>query len=159
MTIAKNDLPDMAGDSMGGCPVNHGTFGHKKSVRAAGVAGAPLEKGADGVWQVRGFEETRAVLRSGETRQAGFNAELINERITMGNKPILYQEGKIHQEQRARTARFFTPKTVSNNYRQLMVSLSERLVAEIVSKGQADLDSVEPDDGSAGRQSDRRPDR
>jgi cytochrome P450 len=139
MTIATNNQPDMAGDSMGGCPVDHSTFGHKKSVRAAGVGGAPLEKGADGVWQVRGFEETRAVLRSGETRQAGFNAELINERMTVGNKPILYQEGKVHQEQRARTARFFTPKTVSNNYRRLMVSLSDRLVAEIVSKGQADL--------------------
>jgi hypothetical protein len=54
------------------CPVDHRTFGSKKSVRPSAVGGgAPLQQDARGGWQVRGFEEARAILRSPATRQAG----------------------------------------------------------------------------------------
>jgi cytochrome P450 len=87
---------------------------------------------------VRGFDEARAVLRATATRQAGFNAELVRSG-SLTRHPILYQEGKVHQEQRAKTARFFTPNTVSTQYRALMETLADALVAELQRKGRADL--------------------
>ena len=57
----------------------------------------------------------------------------------MKNRPILYQEGKVHQQQRKQTARFFTPKTVSTNYRQFMEQLADQLVARVKKEQQVDL--------------------
>jgi cytochrome P450 len=108
-------------------------------MRPVADSGAPLERDAAGVWQVRGFEEARAILRSSATRQAGFRAELITRGSPLSRQPILYQEGKVHQEQRAKTARFFTPKAVSTNYRQLMERVADELVAELQRTRRADL--------------------
>ncbi len=126
----------------GRCPVDHSAYGSKKSVRAIPEEGALLQPDAQGVWHVRGFDEARAVLRSSTTRQAGFNAEQVTSQMLKGNRPILYEEGKPHQEQRTKTARFFTPKTVSSNYRQMMEALAERLVAQIPQKRRVDLSEL-----------------
>lgn len=56
--------------------------------------------------------------------------------------PILYLEGKLHQEQRRRTARFFTPKAVSTTYRQMMERLADTLVASVRRTKRADLSQV-----------------
>ena len=47
------------------------------------------------------------------------------------NTPILYQEGKAHHTQRQQTARFFTPKAVSTNYRQLMETYADQLMVAL----------------------------
>ena len=121
------------------CPVDHGAVAQKKSVRPL-PDGAPLvDQDSQRVWHVRGFEEARAVLRSSETQQAGFKAELVTAGNPLSNRPILYQEGKVHQEQRTKTARFFTPRTVSAQYRQLMERLADRLVAYARRQPQVDL--------------------
>lgn len=52
---------------------------------------------------------------------------------------ILYQEGPKHHEQRRQTARFFTPRFTSENYRALMENLSDQVIARLHSQGQADL--------------------
>ena len=70
---AEADVEERAGR----CPVDHSTLSYKKTVRPVADEGAPLEADAAGVWQVRGFAEARAVLRSAATRQAGFNAERV----------------------------------------------------------------------------------
>ena len=127
------------------CPVQHTGAPRKKSVRPAGGAGrsgAPVGRSRRGAWHVRGFAEARAILRSGDTRQAGFKAELVTAGSALTNVPILYQHGKAHQEQRTKTARFFTPRTVSTNYRQLMETFSGRLVAAIRKAGRADLSKL-----------------
>jgi cytochrome P450 len=125
-----------------GCPVDYAHGAYKKSVRPHPSDGVLIERDSNGVWQVRGFEEVRAILRSNNTKQAGFRAELVNMGNALRNRPILYQEGKVHQEQRTKTARFFTPRTVSNKYRRLMERLSDRIVAYIVRKGRADLSKL-----------------
>ena len=51
-------------------------------------------------------------------------------------------EGKAHQQQRKQTARFFTPKTVSSNYRQFMETLSDQLVNELKRKKRVDLSQL-----------------
>ncbi len=69
------------------------------------------------------------MLRSGAVRQAGFKAELL-ERFNM-RRPVLFQEGEAHQQQRSATARFFAPRVVTTRYRALMSRLSDQLVARL----------------------------
>src|SRR5579872_2398194 len=111
------------------CPVDHAALARQKTARVAESIKTPIEQDADGVWQVRGFEAARAILRRADTKQTGFRAELLEQLPTgIKNSPILYQEGKAHQQQRKQTARFFTPKAVSSSYRQLMERLSDQLL-------------------------------
>ena len=127
-------------DTAARCPIDHSTLSHQKMTRSAAISNQPIECDAQGIWQVRGFEEARVILRSSDTKQAGFNAELL-ERVSssMTNTPILYQEGKVHNQQRKQAARFFTPKTVSTNYRRLIETLSDQLVDELKRKQHVDL--------------------
>ncbi len=122
------------------CPVDHAAWSQQKTARTAESVSIPIERDAAGVWHVRGYEEARAILRSADTKQAGFNAELM-ERFHIGirNAPILYQEGKAHQLQRKQTARFFTPKAVSSDYRLLMERLADQLIARLRRARRADL--------------------
>jgi cytochrome P450 len=122
-----------------GCPVPHSPAGRRKSLPVAEPAGPPIGRDERGVWHVRGHAEARAVLRAGATRQAGFRAELIELAAARIRPPILYQEGDEHRRQRAQTARFFTPRTTEASYRGLMQELSDRMVAELLRDGRADL--------------------
>jgi cytochrome P450 len=125
------------------CPFDHAALFQKKTAKAAESAEAPdVERAADGSWHVRGFQEARAILRGPNTRQAGFRADVINRVSGAGNVPILYQEGKTHQQQRKQTARFFTPKTVSRDYRALMETLADDLIANLKRSGRADLSAL-----------------
>ena len=127
-------------------PVEHGSLSYQKTSRNAGASpetsSTPLQRDAQGVWQVHGFEEARTVLRSSATRQAGFNAEQLEKIPGVTNKPILYMEGKAHQQQRKQTARFFTPKTVSSSYRQFMETLADQFVNELKRKKRVDLSQL-----------------
>jgi cytochrome P450 len=115
----------------------------KKTGKAAEPAEAPdIERAADGSWHVRGFQEARAILRGSNTKQAGFRADVINRISAAGNVPILYQEGKAHQQQRKQTARFFTPRTVSRDYRRLMETLADDLIANLKESRRADLSAL-----------------
>lgn len=123
------------------CPVDHAALSQQKTARVAEPAkSGAVERGADGVWRVRGHEQARAILRSADTKQAGFNAELL-ERLPGGmRRPILYQEGKPHNEQRRQTARFFSPRTVGENYRGIMEGFAAGLIEELRRKRRADVD-------------------
>src|SRR5437016_1451916 len=112
-----------------GCPVDHKNLSHQKTVRSKEETEGPkVEVDAAGVWHIRGFEEARFILRHPDTKQAGFKAEVIDKVPGMVNKAILYLEGPAHNQQRKQTARFFTPKTVSSNYEQLMINLVDELI-------------------------------
>jgi cytochrome P450 len=123
------------------CPIDHTGFSQQKTARNV-VTDPRIERDAAGVWQVRGFEEARAILRGSDTRQAGFGAEMLERIPGQRNQPILYQEGKVHQQQRKQTARFFTPKTVSTSYRQMMETLSDQMVAMLQERKRADLSKI-----------------
>lgn len=124
------------------CPVEHTVWSKQKTAREVEPEGVPIECDEAGVWHVRGFEQARAILRSNDTKQAGFRAELIGAVPGTRNQPILYQEGKVHQTQRKQTARFFTPKTVSTNYRDMMEQLVDRLIANVQRKKRVDLSQL-----------------
>ena len=125
-----------------GCPVDQAVYSHQKTLPPAETAGPALERAADGVWHVRGFAEARQILRGASTRQAGFKADLI-ERMPDGRSlPILYQEGPEHLQQRKQTARFFTPTATSANYRDLMQTLTDEIMAEFQRAGRGDLSAM-----------------
>ena len=128
----------------GGCPENHTAYSAKKSLRAGDseTGRAPVEQDAAGVWRVRSFAAAREILRERKTRQAGFKADLIANIPGAKNKPVLYQEGKEHQEQRKQTARFFSPTATSANYRAFMETLADAIVAQLQRKGRADLSDL-----------------
>jgi cytochrome P450 len=125
-----------------GCPIDHAAFSRKKLMPASGLDGAAIERDAAGVWQVRSYEVARALLRESDTKQAGFRAELVERFSSTGNAPILYQEGKAHQQQRKQTARFFTPKAVSSDYHELMETVAERLISGLRTAKRADLSAL-----------------
>ncbi len=111
----------------------------QKTAQIEEPVSTPIECDAGSVWHVRGFAEARAILRGNNTRQAGFNADMISGVPGLMNMPMLYQEGKVHDTQRKLTARFFAPKTVSANYQRLMERQADQLVAELQRKKQLDL--------------------
>ncbi len=124
------------------CPIDHSAFSRQKTAQVSEPAGKPIERNADGVWHVYNFEEARAILRQTGTKQAGFRAELLESMPSSMKPPVLYQEGEAHLTQRKQTARFFTPKATGANYRHLMETLSETIVADLKRKGRADLSEL-----------------
>lgn len=104
-------------------------------------ASAPRADRRGGVWHLRSTEALRQVLREKDaTTQAGFSAELMPDAV--GARPILFMDGEEHRRQRAKVARFFAPKTVTNRYRELMEHRADALVAEAVAATTFRLDDV-----------------
>jgi cytochrome P450 len=121
------------------CPIDHSAWSWQKTARTIEPIGAPVERDETGVWHIRNFDTVRDVLRSANTIQAGFGAEMIARVPHVTNRPILYQDGKEHQQQRKQTARYFTPRAVSDNYRNLMEKFSDKLIQRLKRQKQADL--------------------
>jgi cytochrome P450 len=126
------------------CPYQPG-IDERKSAAAAAGSDARARKLADGGIRVESFALTRKILRSGGTRQAGFMAELVNKASARGSQPVLFQEGEVHQKQRIATARFFAPRVVTSRYRDLMNTLSDRLMDKLKTQGKADLSDLSLD--------------
>src|SRR5690242_18788356 len=135
-------LIKIAENALDKCPVDHKIYSGQKAHRDVELGGLPIERGADGTWYIRGFEEARAVLRNGNTKQAGFKAEVLAQMRQIMNSPVLYMDGKPHQQQRKQIARFFAPKTVSASYRQMMETLTDQLIDELKRKKRLDLSQM-----------------
>ncbi len=121
--------------SVARCPVDHTQF---KTARNSPLSAPAIEKDAKGVWQIRDYDLARAILKGDNTVQAGFKAELLTAMPKDSRKPILYQEGAEHLEQRKQTARYFTPKAVAE-YKPIMAQVADEMVALLTQRGQADL--------------------
>ncbi|MBR0989831.1 cytochrome P450 [Bradyrhizobium japonicum] len=128
----------MAVDEVGAAPKLPDQDDERKSEAAAGI-GLP-DRLAEEPVRIVNFDLARQLLRSGGVRQAGFRAELLEKFAGRTHAPVLFQDGEAHQKQRSATARFFAPKVVATRYRQLMESLSDRLVERFRSAGHAELD-------------------
>lgn len=130
----------MAIDESGAAPELPVQLDERKSQAAAGI-GVP-DRQATRTVRIVNFDLARQLLRSGGVRQAGFRAELLERFTGRTHAPVLFQDGEAHQKQRSATARFFAPKVVATRYRQLMESLSDRLVERFRSTGHAELDAM-----------------
>ena len=146
MTTLNNEPSDTQPQT---CPFPHGDSAksEKKLVRVDMPSNdsARVERDDKGVWQVRGFDEVRTILRHSDTTQAGFSAELITKTPSLVNLPILFQDGQAHQQQRKQTAKFFTPKAVSNNYWDMMEKLADRLMVKLQNSETVQLDRLSLD--------------
>jgi cytochrome P450 len=116
-----------------------GSAGHDDR-KSAALAARYFEADAEAE-VVRGFAFGRAVLRSGDMRQAGIGAE----QVRVGNPDqmsVFFLDGEAHKKRRSAIARFFTPKAIATRYRPVMERATERLVGELVATGNARLDQV-----------------
>lgn len=88
------------------------------------------------------FDQARALLRNDTLRQAGFRADLIerfgNERFA----PIIFLHGERHRAQRAATARFFSPRVVSTQYRGVIERETAALLEHFVREREVNLDDL-----------------
>lgn len=105
------------------------------------VQQARVELGADGVWHIRGYAAAKAVL-TGETRQDGFKRELVERMPRYMRKPVLYQDGAAHREQRSQTGRFFSPAAVQQRHMPLMEQVADAVVSDFARRGKADLNQL-----------------
>lgn len=140
MSIAPDEIMTTAPtNGASRCPVDHHALSLRKTGQTSESPAGMVERDAAGMWHVRGHQQARAILRSADTKQAGFRAELIERLPQRMNLPVLYQDGAPHHEQRRQTARFFTPRAVSDNYRALMETFADRTVTYLTRNKQADL--------------------
>ena len=102
----------------------------------------PLFKDKKGVWHVTGFAEARAIML-GDVRQAGFHSETMAKLPNRLTKPVLFQDGDEHREQRRLTSRFFTPTAIQQRYRPLMERVADQIITEELRQpGKADLNHL-----------------
>ncbi|MER5182389.1 cytochrome P450 [Streptomyces sp. NPDC002896] len=117
-------------------------YGQRRIERGPAENNCPVRRGPDGVWQVRGYEAARAVLRSTETVQAGLGIETVEKLPSRIRRPVLYRDGPEHREHRRQTARFFTPRRVDERYRDVMVRVAETQIQKLQDAGRASLPDV-----------------
>ena len=120
------------------------TFGTKRKIDRGPMApGHPVYRGLDGVWQVQDYATARIVLRSTDTRQAGFGIEkYIDSMPKKMRRPVLYRDGFEHREHRRQTAKYFTPRRVDTKYRDLMHRLADEQCTRLAKSGRADLSDL-----------------
>ncbi|MEV4636705.1 cytochrome P450 [Actinoplanes sp. NPDC049548] len=114
----------------------------RKIGRGELAPGCPVHADADGVWHVQDFATARSMLRSTETRQAGFGVENAAKMEGRMRMPVLYRDGPEHREHRRQTAKYFTPKRVDTAYRSLMERLADEQCEKLRRRGQADLSQL-----------------
>ncbi|NUW40660.1 cytochrome P450 [Nonomuraea rhodomycinica] len=114
----------------------------RKIVRPDTGETCPVGRSPDGTWQVRGYAQARAVLRSDATVQAGLGVETVDKLPARVRRPVLYRDGPEHREDRRRTARFFTPRRVDERYRGLMARVADRQLERLRAAGEAQLSEL-----------------
>jgi cytochrome P450 len=114
----------------------------RKVGRGEMAPGCPAHAGPDGVWKVQDYNTARAVLRSTETRQAGFGIEHAARMEGRMRLPVLYRDGVEHREHRRQTAKYFTPRRVDTAYRSLMDRLADEQCDKLRRGGEADLSQL-----------------
>lgn len=106
------------------------------------VSSEPLVGQPGRYWSIRSLGAARQVLRARhQTAQAGFTAERIPQ-VGFRHRPILIADGPLHDEQRAKVARFFAPRVVGERYSELMEQVADRLLDEAERDGRAVVDDL-----------------
>ncbi|MCX2729102.1 cytochrome P450 [Saccharopolyspora sp. NFXS83] len=110
-----------------------------RKVERTDAGGCPVGAESDGVRRISGHAAARAVLRSTDTVQAGLGIETMQKMPSSIRRPVLYRDGPEHREHRRQTARFFTPRRVDEQYRELMGDITEAQLAVLRRDGRAHL--------------------
>ncbi|MGN9845912.1 cytochrome P450 [Nonomuraea sp. H19] len=124
------------------CGVSDHRGDARKIERPSTQETCPVSRAADGTWQVRGYAQARAVLRSDATVQAGLGIETVEKLPARVRRPVLYRDGPEHREDRRQTAKFFTPRRVDERYRGLMAQAADRQLTKLRAAGEAQLSEL-----------------
>ncbi|GHF51191.1 cytochrome P450 [Deinococcus metalli] len=135
-----NATPDGSVPS-GRCPFPHDATSLTRKPDLGTPAGAPVQRDEHGIYRVHDFHTAREVLRSEGVVQAGFGADMVTQLSALKHRPVLYAEGDAHHEMRRDTARYFTPTAVAT-YHPFIAGLADRLVGDLLRRGEADLDDL-----------------
>ncbi|MEV0218276.1 cytochrome P450 [Streptomyces sp. NPDC050704] len=122
--------------------MNEAAGNARKIDRQPAHATCPVSRAGDGTWQVRGYAQARAVLRSTGTLQAGLGIETVEKLPARVRRPVLYRDGPEHREHRRQTARYFTPRRVDEHYRDLMIRITGEQLAPLRAAGTAQLSEL-----------------
>jgi cytochrome P450 len=133
-------IPTFPGDHT--MPAHTPVESRSKVERGDLAPGCPAYAGADGVWHIQDHVAARAVLRSTETRQAGFGIDKAAKMDGRMRMPVLYRDGVEHREHRRQTAKYFTPRRVETAYRDLMERLADQQCQRLLDRGSADLSEL-----------------
>jgi cytochrome P450 len=114
----------------------------RKVPRGEPAPGCPVHLDADGIWRVESFASARALLRSTETRQAGFGVENAAKTPRRMRPPVVWRDGPEHREHRRQTARFFTPRRVNEKYQEPMHRYAREQCDRLRRLGRADLSDL-----------------
>src|ERR1043165_8539292 len=101
----------------------------RKVDRGQAESGCPVQRNADGTWQINGYSAGRGFLREHATVQAGLGIETMANFPQKIRRPVLYLDGQEHREHRKQTARFFTPRRVDESYRSVMERVADAQIA------------------------------
>jgi cytochrome P450 len=100
---------------------------------------ASMLRPLEGARMVGDFAGARELLRSGEVRQAGAEAEHFAD-ADPKEVSVFFLDGEEQRKKRADLARFFTPKAIETRYRKVMEATSDRIVDDFRKTGRARLD-------------------
>jgi cytochrome P450 len=114
----------------------------RKVDRGPMAPGCPVHADADAVWRVQDYATAKSLLRSTETRQAGFGVENSDKMPAKMRKPVLFRDGAEHREHRRQTAKYFTPRRVETHYKDLMERLAQQQCDVLRRRGTADLSTL-----------------
>ncbi len=118
----------------------------RRTAALAGWSAQPASsRDGDGTLHIHSHELARAVLRAQEVEQSGFGADITRNMRSLMRLPMLFLEGEEHQQMRRGTARFFTPRACEDNYRELIERETQRLIGDLVEKGEGRLDAMAMD--------------
>ena len=139
MPIKKDEIDDMPSvEREQGCPF---WSTPRKTTSIPEDNRQPLICNRDGVWHAYGYAEVRAILRSVQVEQNGWQKGTI-ARTPLRKLPMLYLEGDAHRRLRRQTARFLSPVTVQNEYQSIMESFADDIIDDFLSRGQADMSEL-----------------
>ncbi|WP_309569956.1 cytochrome P450 [Deinococcus sp.] len=141
MTSALPDGSTPSPAPAGGCPFLHDATSLTRKPTLDTQPGAPVELDDRGIYRIHDFHAARDVLRSEDTRQAGFGADMVTQLSALKHQPVLYTEGREHHEMRRDTARYFTPTAVAA-YHPFIAGLADRLVGDLIRRGEGNLDDL-----------------
>ncbi len=136
--MAINALSEQTDAAINGCPYH---AAKQKTNDYGATNGRSIYKDEDGIWRIQSYDVARTILRSNAVKQAGFQAEVIGESLSLGNDPMLFKEGPEHHALRKNTARFFTPKAVKE-YDDMIINYVDEMLAHFKQVGRLDLSEL-----------------
>jgi hypothetical protein len=108
--------------------------------RKSAALAATRVKADPGARVLTRFQESRNLLRSPTTLQAGAGSEQMN--ADDPHAPVFVLDGERHKQRRTAIARFFTPRAINTRHRLVMEAKTDELLAGFRAKGTAQLDDL-----------------